>query len=256
MLKNEVISLCMRDGANLVGFASIDRFDGAPQGHHPRDFISSARAVISIGMIVPRAVLNYQNMLVDSEFVPESIRKEYLQKYFYRSSGYDIINNCLNTLGYRLTQYLERMGFLAVYFTATYGDVYFKYQQQVPGQKGIFSHRHAAVRAGLGEFGLNNIVVTPKYGPRVRFNSIITDAPLKADELLQKKVCLGMNCQKCIDQCGTEALRFKENIDISGIDDKKVCLDPITSTDVPTCKVKRTEAFCTGHCLRVCPIGE
>lgn len=256
MLKKEIIALSMHEGAGLVGFAPVDRFAGAPRGHHPVDFIAAATTVISIGMIVPRAVLDYEQYLIGSELIPAEIREEYLQKYFYHAGGYSTINHALNRLGYRIAQHLERMGFQAIYFTPSYDDNYAQYQQLVPGQKGIFSHRHAAVRAGLGEFGLNNLVVTPQFGPRVRFTSIITDAPLEGDPLLPKKVCLDLECKKCIRECRTGALKLR--VTAAGLDcgpDRPVRLDPVSLTAVPRCKNRRVEAFCSGLCVRVCPVG-
>ncbi len=256
MLNKEIIALGMWEGASLVGFAPVDRFMGAPRGHHPCDFIATATTVISTGMMVPRAILDYETYLVDSELIPPEIREEYLQQYFYNACGYSTINHALNRLGYRITQHLERMGFRAVYFTPSYDDNYAKYQQLVPGQKGIFSHRHAAVRAGLGEFGLNNLVVTPQFGPRVRFNSIITDAPLKGDPLLSKKVCLDLECKKCIQECRTGALKIEgAAAELSCGPGRPARLDPVSMTDVPRCKNKRVEAFCSGLCIRVCPVG-
>ena len=41
--------------------------------------------------------------------------------------------------------------------------------------------RHAATRAGLGEFGYKNALLTPQFGPRQRINSVLTDAELAPD---------------------------------------------------------------------------
>lgn len=39
--------------------------------------------------------------------------------------------------------------------------------------------KDAAVLAGLGVIGLNNMVVTPSYGPRVRFRALLIDAAIE-----------------------------------------------------------------------------
>lgn len=254
MLKEELILFNQKHGGDLIGFASADRFEGAPRGHHPRDFITQGKTVISVGMVVPRQVLNYENLLENSELIPPEIREEYLQKYFYRACGYANINEMLDTLAYKITRYLEKSGYKAIFFTATYGTKYGDIQNMVPGLKGIFSHRHAAVRAGLGEFGLNNLVVTPEHGPRVRFNSIITDVEMPQNPLLDKKACLGIKCKKCVERCGTGAIKYTVNED--ELVDAKTWIDPVTTTDVETCRNGRIDAFCLGRCLNVCPVGE
>jgi epoxyqueuosine reductase QueG len=40
----------------------------------------------------------------------------------------------------------------------------------------FFSHKHSAYLAGRGSFGHNNVLLTPEYGPRVRFTPIFTTA--------------------------------------------------------------------------------
>ena len=39
-----------------------------------------------------------------------------------------------------------------------------------------------AVDAGLGELGRNGLLLTEKYGPRVRLCKVFTDLPLEPDE--------------------------------------------------------------------------
>jgi len=64
-----------------------------------------------------------------------------------------------------------------------------------------------AIKAGLGEYGRNQMVLTPEYGPRVRFSKIFTDMPLDVDvvrELGLARYC--HNCTICADACPPKAL--------------------------------------------------
>ena len=38
-----------------------------------------------------------------------------------------------------------------------------------------------AIKAGLGEYARNQMVITPEFGPRVRFSKIFTNAPFHND---------------------------------------------------------------------------
>ena len=38
-----------------------------------------------------------------------------------------------------------------------------------------------AIKAGLGEYGRNQMVLTPEFGPRLRFSKVFTDIPLAVD---------------------------------------------------------------------------
>ena len=46
-LTQEVKDFTLECGADIVGVAPIDRFDGAPDGYHPTDVMKSTRSVIT-----------------------------------------------------------------------------------------------------------------------------------------------------------------------------------------------------------------
>lgn len=62
----------------------------------------------------------------------------------------------------------------------------------------------AAMRAGLGLRGLNDLVITRHLGPRVRLGAVFTDLHLPADQPLHDYYCVG--CSLCIAACPTAAL--------------------------------------------------
>ncbi|MDN5348468.1 MAG: epoxyqueuosine reductase [Clostridia bacterium] len=249
-LAEELETLAKKEGARLFGVAPVERFKGAPQGHHPLDFLPEAQNVIVIGIPIPKRIINYHTLLKDSQIITGDFRQEYLQRYFYQVTGYDTINQRLEQIALLLTLFLEDRGIPTIYFPPTYGP-YKDIQDRVPGQVGIFSMRHAATRAGLGEFGFNNVVVTPKYGPRVRFTALITAAELEPTPLLKEKLCKGRSCMACVKQCGTGALKISENLTV----EEMMWYDPVSRTDIKTCRTNRLQAFCYGKCLRVCPVG-
>lgn len=276
-LKSELENLARSLGVRLFGVAPIERFEGAPSGHHPLDFLPQARNVIVIGIPIPWGSINYQNLLQNSSVITGEFRQEYLQRYFYQVTGYDVLNQRLEQIALSLTLFLEDKGVFAIYFPPTYGP-YKDIQDRVPGQMGIFSMRHAAVRAGLGEFGLNNVILTPQYGPRVRFTSIITSAELEPTPLLAEKLCRGTSCQACLKGCGPGALQAREELTVVcppqlkweetltyktamargqdlGDIEKIVWYDPVSRTNMEICRSQRLRHFCYGKCLRVCPVG-
>jgi epoxyqueuosine reductase len=245
-LTRELTEMAKADGASLAGVAPVERFDGAPKSHHPRELLPGARAVFTFGIRILDRVLEWPDLLQGSPFVAENLRREALHALFYRRSGYDIINDRLNQIALRLANHLEDLGFASLFFPATYGTMPEK-MGQVPG---MLSQRHAAVRAGLGEFGLNNVVVTGRYGPRIRFNSVITTAHLVGSPLLQTKTCLGVGCNICVDGCPAGAFTLQPEANSKG-----VWLDPVSRTDWSICRQSQATSACMGRCLRVCPAG-
>jgi reductive dehalogenase len=64
-----------------------------------------------------------------------------------------------------------------------------------------------AIDAGLGQSGRMGLLVTPKYGPRVRLAKVITDMPLIPDPPIDFGVTeFCVNCLLCADHCPSEAV--------------------------------------------------
>lgn len=115
-----------------------------------------------------------------------------------------------------------------------------------------FSFKFAAVNAGLGWIGKNDVVITQRYGPRVRLSAILIDAPFAYGEKITESLC-PETCRNCVDACPHKALRdVRWNID-------SVRGDLI---DYRLCNEKRSLSMKTlgrkhacGLCMAVCPFG-
>lgn len=114
-----------------------------------------------------------------------------------------------------------------------------------------------AIDAGLGEMGRQGILITPKYGPRVRLAKVITDLPLAVDRPISfgvKEFC--DNCMKCAKDCPSQAILHGEQVYKSdnvsnnpGV--KKWPIDPVK------CQTgwKMSGSDC-GVCIRTCPFNK
>jgi epoxyqueuosine reductase len=190
-LKEETRRFILRKGADLVGVASVDRFVEAPEGTKPQDLLPKAKSVVSFALHIPDGI-------VDS-----------LPSASYQAQGYVVMTEMLNELGFHLAVFLEKRGYKSRAMPASYGVKERRTVGDWPNTKiyslADFSHRHAAEKAGLGQIGKNNLLITPKFGPRVRLQSVITTASLKPDPMIEKRICI---CKKClpIESCPAKAL--------------------------------------------------
>ncbi len=66
-----------------------------------------------------------------------------------------------------------------------------------------------AIEAGLGELGRHGLLITEKFGPRVRICKVLTDMPLTPDEphfMGVEEFC--RTCLKCAELCPSRAISF------------------------------------------------
>ena len=96
------------------------------------------------------------------------------------------MNNLLDEKAYEIANYLTRKGYPSIHLPRDgYGDI----DVLIKRPLAFFSHKHAAFLAGLGSFGLNNVLLTPEFGPRVRFTSMFTTAKTKGDPIPGEDLC-------------------------------------------------------------------
>jgi epoxyqueuosine reductase QueG len=250
-LKDEIKRIALREGASKVGIASVESFAGAPNGYAPTDFISDAKSVISFGVRLLDAAVERDRLFMNSQMVPEELRMP-VQEYIYETVAYSMVNTRLDQIGLSIALFLEKQGYPSMCFPATYDTHYDSLMRKIPNFQAFFSHRHAAVRAGLGEFGLNNLVLTPEYGPRIRLNSVITSIQLEPEPIIGEKLCI-RGCTLCLEACALcvynpsiNVLTPKENLNWN-----EIWLGPPSVTDKHACSSGR----CAGGCVRVCPMG-
>lgn len=66
-----------------------------------------------------------------------------------------------------------------------------------------------ALRAGLGEYGRNGLLITPEFGPRLRLGKVYTDLPLVADRPRRFGVAeFCAQCDRCAAACPVKAIPF------------------------------------------------
>ncbi len=66
-----------------------------------------------------------------------------------------------------------------------------------------------AVKAGLGEYGRHQMVITPEFGPRVRFSKVFTNLPLEIDPPRRSGITGFCDiCTQCADACPAKALPY------------------------------------------------
>lgn len=117
---------------------------------------------------------------------------------------------------------------------------------------GRYSHKKAAVLAGMGGIGKNGLFLHRKYGARVRLGTLFTDCKFEIEKSEYISPCIG--CDKCVNACPSGAINgvlWQDGIEREEIFDPEACS-----------KFMKKEfqhigrgAVC-GICMRVCPVGK
>jgi len=183
----------LKQKAFEVGFASVgitrpDMLRGLPHGkvwniyelHSPEEELPNVKSVVLLGYYVWDRAFNIQ---VDTSSLHKAETGSDLTTQ--RPESYQLYYEVLKNKAWMIVDYLSRRGFES------------KQTLSIP-------LKTSAVKCGLGCQGKNTLLITPKYGPRVRLISVLTTVELDVDEPFKEDFC--RNCQKCVDACPTKAL--------------------------------------------------
>lgn len=182
---------------SLVGFLSCEN-SGIPrlrelvkEDHFmPEELLEGARSVLCF-------FLPFKAWLGESNLAGELASQEWADAYKWT-------NDLAIKLGEDLVEYLEGLGHRAAY---PYEALVFS--QSNP--KSRWSHRHLAYFAGMGSFGINNLLISER-GSMGRYFSLVTDIEVENSEEVALEHCLykkDKSCRICIDRCEFSALSLE-----------------------------------------------
>ena len=258
--------------APQVGIASADRFSEAPAGRRPQELLPGAQSVIAFVLPVLRANLNLKEIMEQQQILPDKAEvkpsgpdvrewerqttvevhnpRQHYYTHFYGRTCYETQNAEEERIAYQTALWLERKGHEALILSVASGATFFP-PPSPPTYGSIFSFRHAAVAAGLGELGMNNILVTPEWGPRVRLGALITTASLQPSPVTNETICPGESCMKCVKGCPAQAFGPPFSLYDLTIAEKTMRL-----AKVDKAKCANRTVICSGECHNLCPIGK
>ena len=161
----------------------------------------------------------------------------------YKHHSYDVVNGRLDFIASKLSSVIQRSGYRAFPMSAS---------GRISDEKisALFSHKMAAHLAGLGWIGKSCLLITPEFGPRARWITILTDAPLKAGTPMAVRCG---DCHECVDVCPVKAFTGRNFVETEPREaryDARRCEKYLkgreTSTGYGVC----------GMCLYTCPYGK
>ena len=179
-------------GADLVGIAAgatLDRFP--PDPRRPQ---TPTRITVEDGHSV---IVLARRLLTGATRLPGANDR-------HKQYSTELVLSDLEDIELKLVYFLEEHGFPSI----TVPPMHFDPRQYDPSgdTRGPLSLPHAAVEAGLGTLGLNLMLLTPQYGPRVILGAVLTHGEFEPDRPLATPLCPGETCGRCLLACPADAI--------------------------------------------------
>jgi epoxyqueuosine reductase len=228
-LRGQLESLAKDMGATYFGIADLTpaRQRISEQGG---ELLSRFPRAVSHGFVLTDGIVN---TLVHHKDTAA------LNNYWYYV--YQIVNPRIDSISLMLAQSLDKAGFQAFVVPSSQ-------TVDITRLTGVFSHKLAAHLAGLGWIGKSALLITPEHGPRVRWGTVLTDAPLEAG-MPMDEMC--HDCDACVKGCPAHAFTgqaFDEPWLRSDIFVAEACYQYLQ-------KREQSRHRACGMCVYVCPFG-
>lgn len=164
--------------------------------------------------------------------------------YFHH---YRDANTQIDQISLRLSQMIQEQGYLAMNVPAsqTVNDA------KEEKYRAVFPHKTAAVMAGLGWVGKNDLFVTKEYGPRVRLGTILTNMPVPVNKNIFESLC--GSCMACVNACPAGAIK---GVNWSMDKKRHEIIDPHACSEHMKSAYKDIgRGSVCGLCIKACPQG-
>lgn len=208
---------------DLLGFANKERFEGVDPQHNPFSIFPEAKTVIMLGKRICRGAL--RGVEEGTNFGDYALfGKNWLEDEFLSIACYDLVR-VLEDNGWEACPIFPNPSEL--------GPQGVSVAEGRPEPNVYPDFDYAAVACGLGEIGLNGLLLTPEFGSRQRFHMILTDAEIDPSPLFNGHICDA--CGKCAQSCPLGAINTENTVELD-ICGKKMQVADINYDICKTCK--------------------
>lgn len=224
----EVKGFAREAGADCAGVAGLEPFRGTLPSLS-QNLIDDHAFALSIAVRLDDAVMS---SITDHPTV------EYAEHY-------RAVNGKLDAIAGRIVSFIAGQGYHAVAVPAS----------QILDETslvGAISHKAVARVAGVGWQGKSLLIVHPRFGPRIRLATVLTNMPLVPDQPIRQRCGA---CAECSKACPAQAIRNVNAED--GYDSREQALS-FERCAAQTLKFKGLPgigARICGVCVKACPFG-
>ena len=196
-------SLAVSLGADIVGVTTKEILADGPPSADPRYLLPTANSVISLAMSLDKDLVRH--FISKKKWQPHCHnRKSVVQKLYtigdtiagqLRSEGFEAVNVDINN-NYRPEENAKNVTDMTEFHPE-------------------FSHRYAAIAAGIGRLGWSGNLLTKEYGALVELGSVLTSARLTPDMPILDEDHPCDRCKMCSLVCPVGMIRPKESVQVT-----------------------------------------
>jgi epoxyqueuosine reductase len=210
---------------DMAGVVRVEALKDGPTQKAVLELLPGVKSIAVVGMEIWPEFLD----LTSPEMTAGSINKNDIYQQHQ-----DYVRGKLTKAVYDFAKASRRAGFKAMPLTANGPAV----DRRI--LKAIISYKHIAEAAGLGRIGMSSLLITEKYGPRVRLAMCLTEALLEPTPFIKEHIC--RYCNVCVLKCPSHALEKPKPGEAYAIN-KFACREYVDA------------AGGCSECMRVCPIA-
>lgn len=188
-IKERIKNYAEEIGVDDIGFASVENYK-SPNSIPINEIFKGAKSII---------VLAFQQI--------DNCESENEQ---FASVGIKLVSEFSHACAYKVARFVKKE--FKAHVMAVPLSIPINMNKETYLPSGYVSLRHAALAAGLGNFGRNNLIIHPEMGSKVVFTAVVTEMDIQPDTPVKEKLCI--DCDICVNQCPVNALCEENKTDV------------------------------------------
>jgi epoxyqueuosine reductase len=187
----EVQGILANHEVDILGIVALEGTEGGRLAEQARDLLPETNSIVVMAMEVYPEFIGLTT--------PEMVAGTPNFNDLY-SRHIDHLTGRLDRAAYAIARASHRAGLKALPLPSR------RTPTDLRTMTSVLSYKHAAEAAGLGKIGMSSLIITDRFGPRIRLGICLTEALLRSTANNHPGAC--RYCNICVAKCPAHALGY------------------------------------------------